>query len=304
LGGLFTNQKRFGEAISLLDAATRENPNNADLQVSLGNTYLLSGNPEKAVSAFDAALKISAGAGMKNEIGYILADANVKLPEALQYAKEAVQEEETASRDVHLDRLEVDDLGHTRLLAAYWDTLGWVFFRMGSLREAETFLFAAFHLSQDAMIADHLGQVYEQEHKPDGAIRMYRLALAQAVHPSETQGRLDQLARTKTKPNSSFQGGAELSQMRTTKVSRLVPGSASAEFFFLFTPGSKVASVKFVRGSEKLRTADKTLAATAFNVPFPNGSDARLLRRGILGCYPETGCALVMLVPSLVQSVY
>ena len=32
---------------------------------------------------------------MKNDVGYELADANVKLPEALQYAKEeAVQEQE------------------------------------------------------------------------------------------------------------------------------------------------------------------------------------------------------------------
>jgi cytochrome c-type biogenesis protein CcmH/NrfG len=66
LGGLFSNQKRFAEAISLLETATRENPNNADLQVSLGNTYLLSGSPEKAMPAFNAALKISPGAGIKN----------------------------------------------------------------------------------------------------------------------------------------------------------------------------------------------------------------------------------------------
>jgi hypothetical protein len=152
--------------------------------------------------------------------------------------------------------------------------------------------------------ADHLGQVYEKDHKPDAAIRMYRLALAQTVHPPETQERLDHLERLRAKSDSSFQGGAELSQMRTTKVGRLVPGSASAEFFFLFAPGPKVVGVKFVSGSEKLRTAEKTLAATVFNVPFPTGSDARLLRRGILGCYPTTGCTLVLLVPSLVQSIY
>jgi tetratricopeptide (TPR) repeat protein len=286
LGGLFISQKRFAEAISLLETATRENPNNTDLRVSLGKTYLLSGNPEKAISAFDTALKIRPGADMKNEIGYILADANVKLPEALQYAKEAVQEEETASRDVHLEKLEVGDLSHTRLLAAYWDTLGWAYFRMDNLHEAEACLFAAFHLSQDAINADHLGQVYEKDHKPDAAIRMYRLALAQTVHPPETQERLDHMARTNTKSDSSFQGGAELSQMRTTKVGRLVPGSASAEFFFLFAPGPKVEGVKFVSGSEELRTASKILATTAFNVPFPTGSDARILRRGILGCHP------------------
>ncbi len=298
------SRKRFAEAIPLLEAATKENPDSAGLQMSLGRAYLLSGNQEKAISVFNTALKLSPKAGMmKNDVGYELADANVKLPEALQYAKEAVQEQETASREVHLEKLEVDDLDHTRHLAltgTRWDGC----FRMGNLHEAETYLFAAFHLSQGATIADHLGQVYEQEHKLDAAIRMYRLALAQTLHPPETQGRLDHLVQTKTESDSSFQGGAELSQMRTTKVGRLVPGLAIAEFFFLFAPGPKVVGVKFVSGSETLRTADKALAASAFNVPFPAGSDARLLRRGILGCYPTTGCALVMFVPSLVQSVH
>ena len=304
LGGLFISQKRFGEATSLLEAAAKENPSQLDLQMSLGNAYLLSGDQEKAMPVFSNAIKMSPGAGMKNEVGYALADANAKLPVALQYAKEAVQEEETASRDVHLEKLDVSALDHTRLLAAYWDTLGWVYFRMADLHEAETYLFAAFHLSQDATIADHLGQVYEQEHKPDAAFRVYQLALAQTVHSPETQERLNHLAHTKTKSDGAFQGGAELSQMRTTKISRLVPGSASAEFFFLFAPGSNVTEVKFISGSDRLRTAGKALATTAFNAPFPTGSDARILRRGILGCYPETGCSLVMLVPSLVRSIY
>ena len=43
--------------------------------------------------------------------------------------------------------------------------------------------------------------------------------------------------------------------MRTTKVGGLVPGLAIAEFFFLFAPGPKVVGVKFVSGSETLRTA-------------------------------------------------
>jgi hypothetical protein len=144
----------------------------------------------------------------------------------------------------------------------------------------------------------------EQERKPDAAIRMYQLALARAGHLPETEVRLNHLGRAKTKSDSSFQGGAELSQMRTTKVGRLVSGSVSAEFFFLFAPGSKVSELKFVNGSDKLRAPGKTLSTTPFNVSFPSGSDARILRRGILGCYPTTGCSLVMLVASLVRSVY
>jgi tetratricopeptide (TPR) repeat protein len=303
LGNLLVHQKRSTEAFLLLESATKKDPSATVLQMALGNAYLFSGDQEKALAAYDSALKLSPSAGLKNDIGYSLADANVKLPVALRYLKEAVQEEETASRDVRLNKLGVLDLDHTRHLAAYWDSLGWVYFKMANLQDAETCLFAAFHLSQDAVIADHLGQVYEVDHKPDAAIRMYRLALSEPSHPKETEQRLNHLVPTKTKNDSSFQGGAQLSAMRTTKLGHLVPGSASAEFFFLFAPGSKVQDVRFVSGSEKLRTANKTLTETAFIVPFPSGSDARILRRAILGCYPTTGCTLVMLDPEVVRSV-
>ena len=188
------------------------------------------------------------------------------------------------------------------ILAAYWDTLGWVYFKMSDLLLAEKYLASAWELSQDATIADHLGQVYEQDHQPQTAVRMYRLALAVNSDLPDTQKRLDHLAPTKAKPGSVGLGG-DLSQMRTTKLPRLVPGTASAEFFFLFAPGPKLEEVKFVTGSEKLRTATKTLSATTFHVPFPPGSNARLLRRGILACYPSSGCALVLLPPGSVHSV-
>ena len=91
--------------------------------------------------------------------------------------------------------------------------------------------------------------------------------------------------------------------MRTTRLARLVPGTASAEFFFLFAPGSKPEEVKFISGSENLRTANKTLSATTFNMLFPTASNARMIRRGVLGCYPSSGCALVLLSPGFVRSV-
>ncbi|HEX3353394.1 MAG TPA: DUF3857 domain-containing protein [Terriglobales bacterium] len=302
LGNLLASQKRFAEAIPLLESAAKESPDNAAMQMSLGNAYLLSGSEEKGMSAFNQALKLSPGPRQKNNIAYSLAEANARLPEALQYAKDAVQEEEDASRTIHLDNLDVFGLEHTNNLGAYWDTLGWVYFKMSNYPQAEKYLSSAWDLSQYGPIADHLGQVYEQEHKPQAAGRFYRLALATDPRLAETQKRLDHLAPAKSTLNGNFLG-ADLSQMRTTKLARLVPGAASAEFFFLFAPGPKLEEIKFIKGSEKLRTANKTLSATTFNMPFPTGSNARVIRRGILGCYPSSGCALVFLSPGLVRSV-
>ena len=302
LGNMLGSQKRFAEAIPPLESASKAHPKDARLLLLLGSAYLRSGNQEKGKAALASALKSEPGPGFKNDVGYELADAGVSLPDALQYAKEAVQEEEDASRTVHLDTLEATGLTHTPHLAAYWDTLGWVYFRMSDFPRAEKYLSSAWELSQNATIADHLGQVYEQEHQLQTAVHMYRLALAVNSNQPETQKRLDHLAPAKPKPGS-VSLGADLSQMRTTKLARLVPGTASAEFFFLFAPGPKLEEIKFISGSEKLRTATKTLSANTFHIPFPPGSNARLLRRGILACYPSSGCTLVLFSPNSVRSV-
>jgi hypothetical protein len=92
--------------------------------------------------------------------------------------------------------------------------------------------------------------------------------------------------------------GNELSQLRSVKLKRLVPGSATAEFFLLFSPGPKVEGVEFISGSEKLKPAAKVLSATSFQVAFPEGSSARLVRRAIVMCSDVSGCTAVHALPS------
>jgi len=71
-----------------------------------------------------------------------------------------------------------------------------------------------------------------------------------------------------------------------------VKGTASADFYVVLAPGGKLKSSSFIRGSELLRFADDDLAKASFNVPFPSGSSAYLIRKGLLSC-SYTGCAFV-----------
>jgi hypothetical protein len=87
------------------------------------------------------------------------------------------------------------------------------------------------------------------------------------------------------------------------KLKRIVPGSATAEFFLLFSPGPKVQAVEFISGSEKLKPGVQALAAANFHVAFPEGSSARLVRRAILMCSNVTGCEAVLFTPDSVNSV-
>ena len=251
------------------------------LETALGAAYLRAGQIEKGTVTLKNAVEADPGPEMWNDVGYELADANISLPKALEYAQHAVDAQEMESHDIELDNLLPEDLACTWKIGMFWDTLGWVHFRLGHLDQAESYLHAAWLLSQGSVEADHLGQVYEQQKKTEKAIHMYRLALAtpEANAPGgswdETRHRLEHLTGTKAPTAMDLlrgdPNGSELSQLRTIKLKRIVPGSATAEFFLLFSPGPKVESVEFISGSEKLKSTDECPIDGELPGCFPGG---------------------------------
>jgi tetratricopeptide (TPR) repeat protein/transglutaminase-like putative cysteine protease len=312
LGALLMQQKRYAEALPYLETAAK-NDNSPGARFRLGDAYLRGGQIEKGTAALEKVVEANPGPEMWNEVGYELADANISLLKALEYARHAVDAQEMESHDVELSNLLPEDLACTRKIGMYWDTLGWVHFRLGHLDQAESNLHAAWLLSQGAVEADHLGQVYEQQKKTEKAIHMYHLALGtpEAHAPGgswdETRHRLEHLTGRKAPTAMDLlrgdPNGAELSQLRTIKLKRIVPGSATAEFFLLFSPGPKVESIEFISGSEKLKSADQALSTANFQVAFPEGSSARLVRRAIVMCSNVSGCEAVLFTPDSVHSV-
>ena len=316
LGSALLGLKRYDEAASALEKAVSLNPQLPGVVMRLGFAYLRAGNDDKALGSFNKAIELDARPLILNDIAWELAEANKHLPIALQYSQKAVTDEEAASQDIDLTDLKTEDLGYTPSLAAYWDTLGWVYFRMGNLQEAKKYLNAGWTVSQDGAIADHLGQVYEHEGKKQTAIRMYQLALFSFhVEPSsglkeqETRNRLARLQQGTASDRSALnQVNDEANAMRTIKLPRVVPGTAVAEFFVILTQDPKdssldVADVKFISGSEELRTAGKALLSAPFTFPFPNNNHPNILRRGILSCYVHTGCSFILINPSDVHSI-
>ncbi|MGA8867919.1 MAG: tetratricopeptide repeat protein [Candidatus Sulfotelmatobacter sp.] len=312
MGSLLLQQKRYSEAVPFLETAAQKDDSPA-AQFGLGSAYVRAGQIEKGTAILQKVLAADSKPEMLNDVAYELADANASLPKALEYAHRAVDEQEKESYDVDLSNLLPDDLKCTQKIGYFWDTLGWVHFRLNHLDQAETYLQAAWLLSQLGVVADHLGQLYEQQKKTEKAIHMYKLALAtpEGRAPGgtwdETRHRLEHLTGAKVPAAIGLlrgdPNGNELGQLRSVKLKRLVPGSATAEFFLLFSPGPKVEDVQFISGSEKLKSADLELSDAHFQVAFPQGSSARLVRRAILMCSTVTGCEAVLLTPDSVNSV-
>lgn len=244
-----------------------------------------------------------------------MANADLDLSVALDYANKAVHAAEEESQKITLGDLKIEDLGNLQKLAAYWDTLGWVNDRMSKLDQAEVYLQAAWKLTQDGVVAGHLCHVYERLHKTASAIQMcrlavYRIPMSEQLALSqykpemdEAQHRLDHLTHGSTAPKSTGDASDAIVRERTFTLARFQPGTESAEFFILLASDGKsktfkVEDVKFIKGSDKMRFQGKHLKNIDFNVPAPSDLPARFVRRGILGCYEYSGCSFVLLEPT------
>ena len=310
LGLAYMDQHKYAEAVPYLESAAKID-NSPATQTRLGSAYLRSGQIERGTAILQKIVEADSNPGNLNNVAYYFAEANVNLAQALEYAQQAVDRQEKESADIALSNLLPKDLACTRQIAMFWDTLGWVHFHLGHLDQAENYLRAAWLLSQSEVEADHLGQVYEQQKKTEKAVHMYRMALAiPEVHGDswdEARQHLEHLTGAKApKPTDLVHGdpsGSELSELRSVKLKHLVPEQATAEFFLLFGPGPKVEDVKFISGSEQLKSAGDVLKKADFQVAFPEGSSAHLVRRAMLMCSNISGCTAVLYTPDSVHSV-
>jgi tetratricopeptide (TPR) repeat protein len=325
LGICFSRLGRHTEAVSTLEAAVKIHPDRPDLQNNLGVAYLKANQKDKAIAVFTKLGSLHPDKSTLNNVAYVMANADLQLPLALDYAQRAVRDVEEASQNITLANLTMQDVGQLFDLSAYWDTLGWVYERMSKLDLAESYLRASWKTTQDGVVAGHLCHLYRRTHQTSLAIQMCRMAIYQmptvGIPGSEkntelaaARENLDFLLHgpDKSKRQGSGDGtgdaASKISEERTFKLSRFLPGTESAEFWVLLSSDGKsksftVEDVKFISGSDKMKPEGKQIKNIDFKVPAPSEVPARFVRRGILGCYRYTGCSFVLLDPTTVHSL-
>ncbi|HYO98679.1 MAG TPA: tetratricopeptide repeat protein [Pyrinomonadaceae bacterium] len=101
-----------------------------------------------------------------NNLGYFLAERGERLPEALDMIKRAVKSEPTNPN--------------------YLDSLGWVYFKLGQLDEAERHLNdAARRNTRSSTVQEHLGDLYQKRGKPEEARAFWRKAIGLTTDASD-----------------------------------------------------------------------------------------------------------------------
>jgi len=331
LSQLLSQDGKNMEAAGVLEGAVKAAPDNANLQYALGSAYLKAGQSKEGVVHMRAAVEAKDDDPLlRNNVAYALAEDKTSLELARQYAEGALQDLESRSADAVV----AVDTG-TRVTYEFslvWDTLGWVYFQSGDVNRAESFVRAAWLLGQDAIVGEHLGEIYEKQGRNKEAAHVYELALAAApgplfrwsgnpsnppiADPAETKrhqeqanrltaryqkltGKKPSLNESRRLPNGEWTKtvSEQLSLMRTLKFGKLPNLSGTAEFEIVFAPG-KVESVEYASGEEALKALTEKIKTGHYEVEFPAGSKARILRRAEVSCSPLSGCMAVLVPPA------
>lgn len=177
LATLLQREQRGEEARQLLLGAMEQYPDDDDLHYEYGMLLERQGRRDEALAAMEALIRRHPGhAGALNYVGYSWADANVHLDKALEYIQRALAQD--------------PDNGYIR------DSLGWVYFRLGRLRQAREELEASHRiLGDDPNVLEHLGDVHQRLGLGAQAAGYFRRALELSEDEQERQRLRDKLAQ-------------------------------------------------------------------------------------------------------------
>ena len=159
--------------------SVKADPRFAPSWYSLGFVYEKLGDIDSSECAFKRVLELdSTNANTMNAIGYLFVEQGIRLDEAQQLIEHA---------------LEIDPLN-----GYYIDSLGWLYFMKGNYSKAKELLLKAAGLADDAVIYDHLGDVYERLGEDEQAYDMWIKALELDPGNEDITEKINRYIREKT----------------------------------------------------------------------------------------------------------
>ena len=285
LGRMYMTKKEYANAIPELEIAQNISPQDANIQFYLGRCYARSSQPEKAVKSLQLSVQLQPVPIRMNDVAYELAEDNLDLPVAEKYEESAIAATVLEMRETSLEHLSREDLFQATRLIYFWDTLGWIKFRMGDLITAERYVKSAWLIYQNKSHGEHLAQIYEKQGRKADAIKMYQMTLALSSESTLAHDRLSALAGPEANLDALAEEGHKLlKEVAPIRIANKGDVEGFAEFWILLSPGPVVRGAKFISGDDELNPFAKTLASASYPDVFPEATEVRIARRARLSC--------------------
>jgi Flp pilus assembly protein TadD len=162
LAQIYDKTKKYTELAATLteaEALSKDNDEKETVYFLRGAMYEKMKKFDQAEAEFRKVIELNPdNASALNYLGYMLADRNVRVQEAVQMINKALEK----------------DPGN----GAYLDSLGWAYYRLGRYAEAESNLKLALEkVSRDPTVHDHLGDVYMKQGKLKDAITQWEASV-------------------------------------------------------------------------------------------------------------------------------
>jgi tetratricopeptide (TPR) repeat protein len=286
-------------ALKTLETAADHNPDDRTVRLSLSNALERLGRNDEAAAAAKSVLDGTDDPGLLNDAAYVLAETGLDLSYAEDVSRKSIDILEEKSAAITTAEVNSHAFQQSNLLIASWDTLGWIFFREGKLKEAEPLVLAGWRNALQPEGGDHLGQIYEALGQQNQALTAYRLAAA-AINGNNTPADVrrhitESVVRLGGETEKTSMGGSKqaLQDSRTYKIPRPAGVSGWGTFRLQIATTGVVASQQ-MSGEQKLAKIGESINAMKFPELVPPGSKAHLLKSAVVSCSMGTTCELVL----------
>jgi tetratricopeptide (TPR) repeat protein len=304
LGPLLEADGAFADEAKVLEPVSAKQLENEQLRLMLGRAEMRDGSTDEGSKVLVALLKSTDSARILNDASYELADKSMDMELAETSALKALDMMTKESSALALATDPKAAKAQARMLAASWDTMGWVYFKEHKLDEAEDYVRAAWlsYATPDGGL--HLGQLEEAQGKLSAALKTYEMALTitephapnqttdpDAATKQEIRRRVTALKRKGVRDRSTGEPFTELQDLRMLRIGPAEGRTGTSDYKVLMAGGH----VEALKGPDDntVRNADAMVQKVIAEGWWPKDSQVKMVREGILNCHSGV-CEFVM----------
>ncbi|HLN99826.1 MAG TPA: tetratricopeptide repeat protein, partial [Pyrinomonadaceae bacterium] len=303
VGRILVEQRKYSEAIPLLETAARIMPNEPTIPLDLGIARLYLGDNDAAYRDFKRALDMGKIPFIWIGVANALSDRGLRPDEALQYATSAADVTAGLLQAMIQQKQYKDAWALSEELVLAWDSVALAQFRRRELAKAEKFASSAWNNRLFAETGHHLGVIYEAMGAPNRAANVYEDVLLYFPKSPLTQTRLQTILGGQQEAEAALKARRSSALSPVLVLSTTAQDDASDDVWLLLGSHGSVVDLQFVEIAHSLDRFTDAIRAHKFEADIVDDKTPALVRRGRVACSRQGGCTFFLLPGGLNESV-